>query len=1188
MSLSIFLFELKYQFRSPAFWTSFILFCLTAFLVMTVTTGAVAHTNTFRNAPSVIVAGILALSQPFCISVAAMAADVILRDEKTGFSSIIYATRLRKGDYIWAKLLGAFVAASVCFLSVPIGFFLGTMMPWIDPDYYCRFDWHPYFTGYFIIALPSIFMYTISLASIATLTRSSMAAYVGVVLFLSSQFLFAALLTKYEGYFKLADFFTFIDLSGHLAVLRETQEWTVAELKTKVPELTDTIRDNRLLCVLLGLAAGIFMSLLVKLRGGNLRKRRRRIDDAPFTASATAAKFSPVKPFKYPELLKFAARCKIELTQIVLRPSYLVLTLVAFALSFIVDDSAQQLYGASIYPVTRVMLAEIDKPVTIFTLIASIFYGGELVWKERELYIHEIVESTAISNWAYLSAKLAGLILALTIVLLMCPLAGMILQMSKGYFQFEFEKYFLWFVLPNLFQFIYYAILTIFFQALSPNKYLGWGLTVLSFSVLIAQGLLFDYHPLYYFASDSTVPLSDLNGEGNFWIGRVWFQLYWGSFCIILLTMAHALLGRGVSFDYRARLSNLPSKLKRLSRIVLVVAAGSFISLGGFIYYNTNVLNEYWSSKRSEQFKADYERLITDMELQPEPSIVDMKLQLDIFPQAHKIISIGSYRLKNKTGKCLDFVFITSPRRMNFKSLIIQGARRVKDYGDFDISKFRFAKPLQPDQETTITFNGELARQGFSIYPHQDIVDNGTLLSSEQFAPTIGIKQIGLLTDKVTRKKYHLPLRHTQLLKAPGADAKNYIGGSWATSDITVSTSADQTPFCPGVKVSDLTENGRRRARFVSTQSVITYFSVQSGRYENRHRLYKGIDLGVYYDAHHPYDVDRMLSALGTALDYYQANFGPYQFKAINILESPDFHRVAVSLAGTIPFSEGLGFIAKIAPTNVDYVTYVTAHELAHQWWGHQLVGADEQGATFLSESLAQYSALMVMEKMYGSMRLKNLLYYELKYYLNARGKEQLDEQPLIKVENQPYLHYNKGALVLYLIKDRLGEAAVNHALRDFLTRYRYKGPPYPLSTDFEKCLLEVTKPEDKILVRHLLEDIMLLDLRSDYATSELQSDGTYKTKFAVYAHKYFADGQGNYTEAPLDESIDVGCFASDPTSESMPEKDVLLLERKRITSVAEGQWVYVVTKTRPRYVAIDPYYKWITRNERGRTTEVK
>jgi hypothetical protein len=37
-------------------------------------------------------------------------------------------------------------------------------------------------------------------------------------------------------------------------------------------------------------------------------------------------------------------------------------------------------------------------------------------------------------------------------------------------------------------------------------------------------------------------------------------------------------------------------------------------------------------------------------------------------------------------------------------------------------------------------------------------------------------------------------------------------------------------------------------------------------------------------------------------------------------------------------------------------VFYVVAHEMGHQWWAHQVMGAAMQGSTLLSESMAQYS----------------------------------------------------------------------------------------------------------------------------------------------------------------------------------------------------------------------------------------
>ena len=75
--------------------------------------------------------------------------------------------------------------------------------------------------------------------------------------------------------------------------------------------------------------------------------------------------------------------------------------------------------------------------------------------------------------------------------------------------------------------------------------------------------------------------------------------------------------------------------------------------------------------------------------------------------------------------------------------------------------------------------------------------------------------------------------------------------------------------------ISDVTENGRRTAVFKTDAPVLNFFSIQSARYAVRKVMHRGVELAVYYDAQHPWNVDRMLKAMGTGLDYYQANFGP-------------------------------------------------------------------------------------------------------------------------------------------------------------------------------------------------------------------------------------------------------------------------------------------------------------------------
>ena len=281
-------------------------------------------------------------------------------------------------------------------------------------------------------------------------------------------------------------------------------------------------------------------------------------------------------------------------------------------------------------------------------------------------------------------------------------------------------------------------------------------------------------------------------------------------------------------------------------------------------------------------------------------------------------------------------------------------------------------------------------------------------------------------------------------LEDMSATARNYIHADWVMSDITLSTDAGQTPIAPGNEVSDITQNGRRTARFVSPSPILNFFSIQSADYKVATRIHNGIRLSVYYHAGHDWNVPKMLNAMGSALDYYRAHYGPYQFNYARIIEFPGYASFAQAFAGTMPYSESIGFNANTDdPTKIDFTSYVVSHEMSHQYWAHQVIGADMQGGTISSETLAQYSALMVMKHLYGPDKIRRFLKYELDAYLRNRASEAVEELPLERVENQPYIHYNKGSVVMYLLQQRLGEDAVDRALARFDAKFRFKGRPF-------------------------------------------------------------------------------------------------------------------------------------------------
>jgi aminopeptidase N len=249
------------------------------------------------------------------------------------------------------------------------------------------------------------------------------------------------------------------------------------------------------------------------------------------------------------------------------------------------------------------------------------------------------------------------------------------------------------------------------------------------------------------------------------------------------------------------------------------------------------------------------------------------------------------------------------------------------------------------------------------------------------------------------------------------------------------------------------------------------------------------------------------------------------------------------------------------------------------------VIGANMQGGTLTSETLAQYSALMVMKKLYGADSIRRFLKYELDNYLSSRKGEVVEELPLVRVENQPYIHYRKGSQAMYLLQERLGEEAVNRALARFVDKYRFQGPPYLRSVDLiAEFRKEAKTPEQQQLITDLFERITLYDLKVSEATTRRTGD-EWTTTLTIAANKYYADGKGEERKAKLDEPIEIGLFGARPGLDAFSSKDVITMERERLRD--GSQRIIVRSRVKPEFAGVDPYNFYVDRNSDDNVKEV-
>ena len=1189
MLMHIAAFEARYQLRGALFGIGTAIFFLLTFGSVTVSEIQIGgQGNANINSPFAI-AQTVGVMSIFAVFIATgFVADVVVRDDDTGFAPLIRATRIHKRDYLFGRFFGAFSIAALVLLSVPLGMLIGTWMPWLDREKVGSFVLGHYLFAYFVIGLPSLFVMAAGFFALATATRSMRWTYVGVVAFLTLYITSRALLSDpaYDTISALSDPF------GMSAFGHATRYWTASERNSKLPPLDELT----LLCrsIWLSLACVALAVAYKRFRFASAGER------SPAAAAAAAASMPPpaAAPVRHniqrpSGFAQFMSVTGFDLRLVFRSSAFFIVLAIGLLNAYGGLQQTITVRNVDYLPVTRAVVSMLYGAFTIIPVIISVYYAGELVWRDRDQRMHEIIGATPVAGWVFVLPRVLAITLVLLCSYLTVAVLGIAFQAFHGYTNFEVGHYFLWLVLPGTIDAVLLAILAVFIQILVPHKFVGWAVMLLYIVASVAlTGAGFE-HNLYLYGSTPRVMLSDMNGLGRFWIARAWFHAYWLAFGMILLVLSHALWRRGTETRWAARGEQLKQRLRGPAGWLLAFGVAAWVGVGSYVYYNTNVLNRYLTQPELDRAQAEYEKALLAYEKVPEPRIVDVKLNVELHPKEVRAETRGEYVLENRTSAPLSNVHVRwDPIALRMNDLTVERGHIVKEYKEHKYRIYELAPPLQPGERIRLAFHTTLQETGFpNARPLKEIVGNGTFLNNVDITPSVGIDRDVVLTDRAKRRKYGLsPDVRPPKLEDARATAQHYLrsDSDWVNADITLTTDADQTPVAPGYKVSD-TVNASRRTLHTRTESpIMHFFSLQSARYAEQHETWKSpsgdeVALAVYYHPDHPYNVQRMLAAMKLSLDIFTRSFSPYQFRQARILEFPGYESFAQSFANTVPYSESVGFIQNHPQTaaegdeRIDLVTYVTAHEIAHQWWAHQIIGADKQGATMLSESFAQYSAMLVMEQKYGPAMVRKFLNYELDGYLRSRGSEVVEELPLVRVENQGYIHYRKGTLVMYWLKESIGQDAVDRALQRLLRAYAFKPAPYPSSSDFVELLREEAGPKWDRLITDLFEKITLYDLKARDAVAKKRHDGTYEVSFTVDAKKLYADSTGRESEAPLAEDFEVGVFSAQPGKKGFSKESVLHVERLPLTS--GSQKLSFTLTSEPKWVGVDPYNKRIDRN---------
>lgn len=1116
---SIYTYELKNWLRSPApyiYFTAF--FCIT-FLAFAGNAGFFdPHTEgdklqRFINSPHEINYMMQYFNKFFLFLLPAIIGATLYKDYKYQVHSILYSFPIKKSDYLFGKFLSAFTIVVFISLSSGLAIMLAEHLPGLDPKKLGDFNLGGYLQTYLAFTIPNMLIYGAIVFSVVVWFRN---IYTGFAIIILLFFIQTITVNAFDGNGALIALF---DPFAQNTTQYITHLWTLEEQNTLMIPLTGAVLSNRLFWLALG---SIFFTITYRKFAFDeaapvvfkLRKKGERVIKNNFQSlryiSLTAVSYR----FNLSARLKNCWRLSnIQLAYIVkswvfLGFSFLGILAVLFTLAKVINFEEM-----AMLPVTRIVLSV---PTFFFTGIAimiTFIYAGMLIQREKVARMNQLVDASPTPNWVLMFSKVLALIKMQAVLLMIMVIAGITIQLYNGYYQLELDMYFVHLFVVTFIVLIIWAFTAVMVHTLIPNLYLGLFILVLGwigFGGLPQAGidtklLLFNLPP--------DLLGSDLNGYGNTLAPYFLIEGYWFVFSALLLVLAYLLWNRGLPENLKERLVIARTRFTRPIAALTIGLMALLVATGFTIYQHESEAINLTNRDQNRIFKA-FESDFAHYADTPQPSITDVRLNLDLFPERNDFEARGSYTLVNKTGQPVMELLVKTGFDEVTSYDFSTPAQLMATDSIMQFSIWKLNKELPVGDSLTLSFNIRNKPNSF-FERNSNVLANGTFLGSDAL-PRLGY------SFGVDKKRPSDSSARQYSYAAHDADL--------VSLETVISTKEGQTALAPGYLQQDWSEGNRHYFQYKTDQKIKFVFAFNSARYDLFQDSWEDVNLEVYYHKGHEHNIEKMVDGLKEALAYNTKYLGPYQHTESRIIEFPMTEgSFATTMANSIPTSE-MRFIANTNDEQgrIDQSFYVAAHELTHQWWGNQLAPADALGAMMITESITEYFSLRIYESRFGKEKADKFLKLQRERYLRGRTTEQEEEPPLqLVTQTQQYISYGKGAFSFNALMHYLGETKLNGVLQAFLEQYKFKGAPYPTSLDFVDHLKKATPDSVQYVVEDMFEKVVLYDNSLQEAGVEDLGNGKFSVDLSFQIKKQELKGK-EATTAQLADYVQLGFFDED------------------------------------------------------------
>lgn len=1114
MLASMYRFEIGYHFRQISFRIAALLFLILGVLMPF---GNFGGDEIHRNAPYVI-SFIICLLSLFTIFVSTLAgAAVVLRDAQYRMEPLIFTTSIHRMPYFVVRLAGLLTAVFLVMCLAAAG---AAMVRFIAPTGQLGpFHLSYYLSPLLLFGLPGVVFCCSIVFATALLTRNVRWVYsAGVLMFivyftasiLGNSPVMAGSIPAPGGPGWLS---VLIDPFGFTAFFGETMNWPVWRRNQELFPLTPIFITNRLLWTTISFAMLVLSYNRFKFR--ILSEKDTTPARKPVSQTAPPMAYRTIRTLtsgQHYHWQAFERIFRLETKTLFGNP---VITMLIFALWVffnaieLFENLSNGPYGVRSYATSGILAEQLVAVRPALLLI--LFYASELIHREKATGIQPLIFSTPVSVTGFAIAKSLALVAWILALITVHIAVGVAAQWFSGFEQFEWETYFSLYYYAGL-PLVLYAILIIFIQTIIPNKYLGILISGLMIGIFIFGRKLGLESYLTRFATAPRLRYSDFDGFGHSGLSFHWYMRYWTLVALALAGMGTRMWAANARGRMRTGITSARSAL-----VFSSVCAFLAMATGIFIQYRTGFSAHNRTGTPHAEWQAQYERKYKPLASLPQPVVTELNLQTDLFPADYYYTVKGSMRIKNKSGQPITKLFIGIDPEVELVELKPERASLVSSDKAFGQYEYRPDVPLAPGAEMTVNLAIRADRSGFKTFnAEHSVTANGSYIELEKYVPHFGYRAAYEIEDTEERRQNGLPVRRN----IPSTDREYHF----IHFQNIISTEPGQRAITLGTLVKSWAHAGRRYFHYQSKAPIPYMFALSTARYAVKTEKYKGTTFRIYHHADHPQNVPAMMQAMKDALDYGNAHFGTYPRQELTLAEVPHYPGSATAYPGLIFSQERSNFRSDAGDNTGFNFTYATAaHETAHQWWAERVAAPSGPGYALLTESLAKYTEAMVTEKRFGKMYLRPYHVKDSQLYFAYRSATAEREIPLWQTTDQPFVHYQKGGLALFRLKEVLGETHLNRALRELVTLHGYPlQKPDPAS--LADALKHGTNASQTRLVEELFKKVTVFDNDIKILSNKPLPDNKQLLTLEINVHKT-DETSGKPMPLKPDDTIDIAVF---------------------------------------------------------------